>query len=59
MAHYKHAAIFKVFTVACLTPCMEYWHLHEVSTAFAEEDLLMKKIEQRTGYGAKRVRRSE
>ena len=30
-----------------------------MSTAFAEEHLSMKKIEQRTSYGAKRVRRLE
>ena len=30
-----------------------------MSTAFGKEDLSLKKIEQRTGYGTKRVRRSE
>ena len=38
-----------------LTPCVECLHLHNVSTAFAKEDLLMKKTKQRTGYGAKWV----
>ena len=53
-AHYKHAAIFKVFTAACQHLA---WNIDTFVkcqlTAFAEEDLSMKNIEQRTGYGAK------
>ena len=58
-AHYKHAAIIKVFLFHANTLRGMLRHLCEISTAFDKEDLSVKKIEQRTDYGANRVRRSE
>ena len=47
-AHYKHAAIIKVFLLHANTLRGMLRHLCEISTAFAKEDLSVKKIEQRT-----------
>ena len=54
--HYKHVGYLKCLLLHVNTLCQM---LTASTTAFAKADLSMKKIEQRTGYGAKRVRRSE